>query len=219
MRVALLAARSLTTACANVGVAGARDVKTDSGCGRAAAAPGPAPGTVTMIPLAALNAATREEFVARLGGIFEHSPWVAERAWEGRPFATRAALHAAMLRATEEAGPERRLALLRAHPELAGRAAVRGDMTDYSQQEQGGSGLLDCSPEEFAQLQTLNRRYVERFGFPFILAVRGLDRGAIIAAFARRVEQEPEAEMREALRQIARITSLRLEALVEERLA
>jgi 2-oxo-4-hydroxy-4-carboxy-5-ureidoimidazoline decarboxylase len=92
-------------------------------------------------------------------------------------------------------------------------------MTDLSRQEQGRSGLLDCSPEEFAQLQALNRRYVEKFGFPFILAVRGLDRGAIIAAFARRVQQEGEAEMAEALRQIARITGLRLEALVEERVA
>lgn len=169
-----------------------------------------------MIPLAELNTASREEFVARLGGVFEHSPWVAERAFERRPFATRAALHAAMTRAVEEAGPERQLALIRVHPELAGRAAVRGEMTDFSRQEQGGSGLLDCSPEEFARLQDLNRRYVERFGFPFILAVRGLDRAAIIEAFARRVGNTREAEMAEALRQIARIAGLRLDALVEE---
>ena len=169
-----------------------------------------------MIPLAELNAASREEFVARLGGVFEHSPWVAECAFARRPFAAHAALHAAMVRAVEEAGPERQLALLRAHPELAGRAAVRGEMTDFSQQEQGGSGLLDCTPEEFARLQELNRRYVEKFGFPFILAVRGLDRAAIIEAFARRVENTREAEMAEALRQIARIAGLRLEATVEQ---
>ena len=166
--------------------------------------------------LAELNAATREAFVGHLGGVFEHSPWVAERAYDRRPFATREALHAAMVRAVEEAGPERQLALIRAHPELAGRAAVRGEMTDFSKQEQGGSGLLDCSPEEFARLQDLNRRYNEKFGFPFIIAVRGLDRAAIVEAFARRVENTREAEMAEALRQIARIAGLRLEALVEE---
>ena len=169
-----------------------------------------------MIPLSELNAASREDFVARLGGVFEHSPWVAERAFAHRPFATRAALHAALVRAVEEAGTERRLALIRAHPELAGRAAVRGEMTDFSKEEQGGSGLLDCSPEEFARLQDLNRRYVEKFGFPFIIAVRGLDRAAIVEAFARRSENPPEAEMAEALRQIARIAGLRLKGLVDE---
>jgi 2-oxo-4-hydroxy-4-carboxy-5-ureidoimidazoline decarboxylase len=169
-----------------------------------------------MIPLARLNAASGEDFVARLGGVFEHSPWVAERAFAHRPFATRTALHAAMVRAVEEAGPERRLALIRAHPELAGRAAVRGEMTDFSKQEQGGSGLLDCSPEEFARLQDLNRRYVEKFGFPFIVAVRGLDRAAIVEAFARRLENTREAEVAEALRQIARIAGFRLDALVEK---
>ena len=169
-----------------------------------------------MIPLAELNAAPRDEFVARLGEIFEHSPWVAERAFAHRPFASRAALHAAMVRVVEEAGPERQLALIRAHPELAGRATVRDEMTDFSKEEQGGSGLLDCSPEEFARLQDLNRRYVEKFGFPFIIAVRGLDRAAIVEAFARRLENTPEAEVAEALRQIARIAGFRLDALVEE---
>ena len=148
--------------------------------------------------------------------MFEHSPWVAEHAYERRPFATREALHAAMVAAVEDAGPERQLALLRAHPELAGRAAVRGEMTEHSTQEQGGSGLLDCSPEEFARLQELNRAYGEKFGFPFIVAVRGLDRAAIIEAFARRLENGREAEMAEALRQIARITGLRIAGAVEE---
>lgn len=169
-----------------------------------------------MIPLAELNDATRETFVGHLGGVFEHSPWVAERAYDRRPFATRDALHAAMVAAVEEAGPERQLALFRAHPELAGRAAVQGEMTEHSTQEQGGSGLLNCSPEEFARLQKLNREYNEKFGFPFIVAVRGLDRAAIIETFARRLENTPEAEMAEALRQIARITGLRIAGSVEE---
>ena len=169
-----------------------------------------------MISLTELNGATRETFVEHLGGLFEHSPWVAELAWDRRPFATREALHAAMVAAVEEAGTEQQLALLRAHPELAGRAAVRGEMTDHSTQEQGGSGLLNCSPEEFARLQELNRAYGEKFGFPFIVAVRGLDRAAIIEAFGRRLENSREAEMAEALRQIARITGLRIAGVVEE---
>lgn len=169
-----------------------------------------------MMSLAELNAAGRETFVAHLGGIFEHSPWVAERAWDRRPFASREALHAAMVAAVEEADPARQLALLRAHPELAGRAAVRGELTGHSTQEQGGSGLLNCSPEEFARLQELNRAYGEKFGFPFIVAVRGLDRAAIIEAFARRLGNPRDAELTEALRQIARITGFRLAEAVQD---
>ncbi len=169
-----------------------------------------------MTSLAELNAATREAFVEHPGGVFEHSPWVAERVYNQRPFATREALAAAMVAAVEEAEPERQLALLRAHPELAGRAAVRGEMTAFSTDEQGGSGLLLCSPEELARLQELNRAYAGKFGFPFIIAVRGLDRGAIIAAFERRLGNERESEIAEALRQIARITGFRLAGLVEE---
>lgn len=169
-----------------------------------------------MIPLADLNAATRDAFVGHLGGIFEHSPWVAERVLDRRPFASRDALHAAMVGAVQEAGPERQLALLRAHPELAGRAAVQGEMTEHSKGEQGGSGLLDCSPEEFARLQELNRAYGEKFGFPFIVAVRGLDRAAIVETFARRLENTREAEMAEALRQVACIAGLRLAGSVGE---
>lgn len=169
-----------------------------------------------MIPLAELNSTTRETFVGHLGGVFEHSPWVAERAYHRRPFATRDALHAAMVAAVNEAGLDQQLALLRAHPELAGRAAVQGDMTEHSTQEQGGSGLLHCSPGEFARLQELNRAYGERFGFPFIIAVRGLDRAAIIDAFARRLGNTREAELAEALQQIARITGLRIAGLVED---
>jgi 2-oxo-4-hydroxy-4-carboxy-5-ureidoimidazoline decarboxylase len=166
--------------------------------------------------LAELNAATREAFVGHLGGVFEHSPWVAERAYDRRPFATREALHAAMIAAVEEAGPERQLALLRAHPELAGQAAARGELTVFSTREQGGGGLLDCSPEELARLQGLNRAYSEKFGFPFIIAVRGLDRRATIEAFERRLGNSREAEIGEALRQVARITGFRLAGLVEE---
>jgi len=149
-------------------------------------------------------------FVTALEGIFEHSPWVAERAWAQRPFASTAELRAALLAAMTQASHEEQLALIRAHPELAGKAAVAGTLTDESTREQSGARLDKCSAEEFARLQTLNAQYNARFGFPFIIAVRGLDRAQIIECFARRVGNTPELEFAEALHQISRIASLRL---------
>src|SRR5207237_4146801 len=113
-------------------------------------------------------------------------------------------------------GEARQLALIRAHPELAGKAAVRGELTVDSRQEQSGAGLTQNSPAEFARLTELNRAYNAKFGFPFIIAVKGLDRTAIIARFAERLDRDRAAEFEEALQQIARIAWLRLEALVEE---
>ena len=168
-----------------------------------------------MISLDDLNCLERPDFVAALGDIFEHSPWTAEEAFAQRPFTSVAHLHDAMVEAVTNTGEERQLALLRAHPELAGALAVQGVLTEHSTREQGGSGLLDCSPQEFARLQELNRAYGARFGFPFIIAVRGLDRTAIIAAFERRLENSPEEEMAEALRQVAKIARFRLDALIE----
>ena len=167
-----------------------------------------------MIVLEALNAAPLDVFVGHLGAVFEHSPWVAERAYARRPFATVVALHASMVGIVDEAGEERQLALLRAHPELAGRAAIAGAMTTQSMAEQGGSGLLRCSPDEFARLQALNTAYGEKFGFPFIVAVRGLDLAAILSAFQRRLGHDPATERTEALRQVGRIAELRLADLV-----
>ena len=140
-----------------------------------------------VLTLAELNAMDEDRFVATLGGIFEHSPWVAQRAFGDRPFASVAALHAAMVAAVDRASEPQKLALLREHPELAGKAAVRGEMTDDSKQEQSGAGLSNCSPQEFARLTELNARYNARFGFPFILAVKGYDRAGIIGEFERRV--------------------------------
>ncbi len=167
-----------------------------------------------MVSLSSLNACDRDEFTAALGSIFEHAPWVAAAAWDQRPFTTRNGLHTAMMRVVEQAGEARQLEFLRAHPELAGRAALAGEMTDYSKDEQGGSGLLHCSPQELAALQSLNRRYAARFGFPFILAVRGMDRASIIAAFEERLENDRAAEKAEALRQVRRITAMRLDGLL-----
>jgi 2-oxo-4-hydroxy-4-carboxy-5-ureidoimidazoline decarboxylase len=165
--------------------------------------------------LAAINALDRDAFVALLGGVFEHSPWVAAASWDMRPFASTDALHAAMVAAVDRLGETRQLKLLRAHPELAGKAAIRGKLTDDSAQEQAGAGLDRCSPEELARLQALNAAYNTKFGFPFIVAVKGLDRAGIIQQFATRLEHDPATEFREALAQVARIARLRLTALIE----
>ncbi|OIQ87334.1 N-carbamoyl-L-amino acid hydrolase [mine drainage metagenome] len=165
--------------------------------------------------LAKLNAAPRGDFIASLAGVYEHSPWIAERAWDLRPFASLAALKQALVRAVREAGHEQQLALVRAHPELAGKAAPAGDLTPESIDEQGRAGLAHCSPGEFAQLRDLNAAYSARFGWPFILAVRGprgtvLTRGQIIAALERRLHNPDDVEFAECLRQIHRIAEIRL---------
>ena len=119
-----------------------------------------------------------------------------------------------MRHAVDNAGEGPQLALVRAHPELAGKAAVRGELTAESTREQSGAGLNQCTPEEFARLQDLNARYNEKFGFPFILAVRGYDRHGIIEAFAKRVENDRDTELRTSLEQIHRIAGFRLHDLI-----
>ena len=165
--------------------------------------------------LAEINALDRGAFVKRLGGIVEHSPWIAEDAWPRRPFANVDALHAAMVAALMAAPVDTQMVVIRAHPELAGKAAIRGEMTADSKQEQGGAGLNQCSPQEFARLSALNRAYKAKFGFPFIVAVKGLDRAAIIERFATRLEHDRATEFAEALAQIARISRLRLATILE----
>lgn len=164
--------------------------------------------------LAELNALPEARFVATLGGIFEHSPWVAQRVAGARPFDSVDALHRAMVAEVDRASADERLTLIRAHPELAGRAAVRDELTVESKREQAGAGLSECSADEFARLTELNARYLARFRFPFILAVKGYDRSGIIDEFARRVDNEPDAELAEAIAQIARIARFRLDALI-----
>jgi N-carbamoyl-L-amino-acid hydrolase len=162
-----------------------------------------------------LNAASERDFVALLDGTYEHSPWVAERAAGKRPFASLTHLKLAMAQVVRQAGREKQLALLRAHPELAGKAMVSKTLTAESTHEQGKAGLTDCTPEEFAKIQRLNAAYNAKFGFPFILAVRGprgtgLDRHEIIATFERRLEHPVDYELAECLRNIHRIVELRL---------
>ena len=163
-----------------------------------------------------INGFDEHTFVAALGGIFEHSPWIARRAHASRPFASIDALHAAMLDVVRSATRNEQLELIRAHPELAGRAMVANTLTADSTSEQSGAGLTQCSPAEYARLVDLNARYNAKFGFPFILAVKGYDRAGVIDEFARRVERDPETEFREALAQIARITGFRLQSVVDD---
>lgn len=167
-------------------------------------------------PLARLNAASAGDARAMLEGIYEHSSWIAEAAIAHRPFASVAALKRALARVVREADHDRRLALIRAHPELAGKAALAGSLTEASTDEQTRAGLAHCSPEEFASLQHLNAAYRERFGWPFILAVRGprgrgLTPAEIIATFERRLASHPDSEFAECLRQIDRIVELRID--------
>lgn len=158
----------------------------------------------------------REAFVARFGGVYEHSPWVAERVWQaGEVPNDLMALSDAMAKIVEAADQDLQLALLRSHPDLAGRLAVRGELTTDSRSEQTSAGLDRCTPEEFAAFQRLNGDYKARFGFPFIIAVRGLDRKAILAAFRRRLNNDRDTEFREALDQVHRIARLRLAAMAE----
>ena len=161
--------------------------------------------------LAEINTFSSEAFSSRLGGIFEHSPWVAERAAGARPFADVAALHAAMAAAMHTAPHAQQLALLRAHPELAGRAMVAKTLTADSTNEQSRSGLTNCSPAEFAQLQALNAAYNKKFGWPFILAVKHLDRATIIRTFSERIESSAADEFEACLANIEKITRWRLD--------
>jgi 2-oxo-4-hydroxy-4-carboxy-5-ureidoimidazoline decarboxylase len=159
-----------------------------------------------------INALTREDFVKAFGWVFEDSPWVAEAAWSLRPFGSCGELRHAMRQQVEESGLERQLALLRAHPDLGDR--VR--MSEASSREQAGAGLNQLTPEEHHALLALNREYRERFGFPFLFAVKGSRNRDIIEALRRRINATPESELREALEQVYRIAWFRLEELTGE---
>jgi 2-oxo-4-hydroxy-4-carboxy-5-ureidoimidazoline decarboxylase len=161
-----------------------------------------------------LNRISADAFVATLSGIFEHSPWVAEIAANQRPYGSIDALHQTMSNAVETAGETKQLALINAHPELAGKAAVRGELTAESTREQSGAGLAQCTQAEFDKLVGLNAAYREKFGFPLILAVRGYDRHGIIANFEARVNNSRADELRASLDQIYRIARFRLDDLI-----
>lgn len=152
----------------------------------------------------------KDEFARKLGGIYEHSAWVAERAWEQRPFQDSAALAAEMRLTVETATDAEKLALIRAHPDLAGKLARAGALTESSAREQAGLGLDRLGDEEYERFSRLNGNYRERFGFPFVICVRLTDKAGILAAFERRLANDLTAEISEALRQIHYIARLRL---------
>jgi 2-oxo-4-hydroxy-4-carboxy-5-ureidoimidazoline decarboxylase len=158
------------------------------------------------VTLEDVNGLSREAFTAALGWIFEDSPWVAERAWSARPFDSVNALHNAMTGVVREASREEQLALLRAHPDLG----TRTQMSAASAAEQTGSGLDRLTPAELERLRGLNAVYRERFGFPFLYAVKGSTERDILSALARRVENTQEEEFRQALWEVGRIAWFRL---------
>jgi 2-oxo-4-hydroxy-4-carboxy-5-ureidoimidazoline decarboxylase len=167
-----------------------------------------------MTKLADLNTAPAESFIETLGGIFEHSPWVAEAVAPARPFASLEALHTAMVAAVDAAEEAQKLALLRAHPDLAGKLARAGALTDASTAEQASAGLDRLSEEEFQRFTAFNIAYTEKFGFPFIIAVRENTKASILAAFGRRITNSREAEFTTALAEVAKIARLRLTNLL-----
>jgi 2-oxo-4-hydroxy-4-carboxy-5-ureidoimidazoline decarboxylase len=161
---------------------------------------------VCSITIEKLNSLDREDFVDAVGWVFENSPWVAERAWSGRPYRSAGELHRAMVAEVEAASWEQQLALLRAHPDLGTRMKV----SEASAVEQGGAGLDRLTPEEFDELQRLNKAYRAKFGFPFLFAVKGSTKQDILRAFRQRLESTEEPERAEALRQVYRIAEFRI---------
>lgn len=158
-----------------------------------------------------VNALGRDEFISLFGDIAEHSPWVAEAAERCRPFADRRAVSEAFVDAVLSAGEPEKLALIRAHPDLAGRAALAGEVADESRREQSAAGLDRLTPDEFARFSALNDAYRAKFRFPFILAVKGADKHTILHAFEERIENDPEAEFANAIRQVAQIVAFRID--------
>ena len=167
------------------------------------------------LTLKQLNAAPFDEATLLLDGLYEHSPWIGQKALDARPFASLAHLKHAMSSVVAAAGTDAQLALMRAHPELAGKAMISRELTQESSHEQSKAGLSDCSAQEFSRIEQLNAAYNKKFGFPFILAVRGprgtgLSRQEIIATFDRRLHNHPDFEIGECLHNIHRIAEIRL---------
>lgn len=166
-----------------------------------------------MIALDAINSMSAAKFVALVGGVFEHSPWIAERAAAKRPFVSHEQVLHALLAVVEVASLDEQMALIRAHPHLGARGREKAQLTNASAREQKRAGLDACSDEELAELLRLNAMYVRKFGFPFILAVRGHDPPSILANFESRLHNDAHAERRAALAQIGIIAGHRLTEL------
>lgn len=171
---------------------------------------------MTRLSVADVNAMDPAAFVAAFADIAEHSPWVAERAAAERPFRDRPAIIDGFARAVRSADADDRLALLRAHPDLAGRAAIAGQIGADSRSEQAGAGLDRLTADEFTRFTKMNTAYRDRFGFPFILAVRGATKHDILAAFEARIDNDRAGEFETALEQVCRIMRFRLEDRIAE---
>ena len=170
---------------------------------------------MAKVALGSLDAADEATFVAALSEVYEHAPWVAQAVWRQRPFATLAALHAAMMAAVRATPAEQRLALIKGHPDLAGKAARAGAMTADSQAEQASAGLERLSEAEFAQFHRLNGAYREKFGIPFIICARRHGKDSILQQFERRLQNGTAEEAETALAEIFRIAALRLDQRLE----
>ena len=154
------------------------------------------------------------DFIARYGGVYEHSPWVAERvAGQARGIDDTSRLAELMADCVDNASRERQLALIRAHPDLAGKAQIAGELTEDSTAEQASAGLDRCTPVEYERFHALNEAYHRKFGFPFVMAVRDSSRSEILEAFSKRLRNEPEVEFEAALLEIHKIARVRLEAM------
>lgn len=164
-----------------------------------------------MIPMNALNEMSLSQFTEQLGSIFEHSPWVAERAWEHRPFESREALYTRMVNVVQASSHEQKMNLIQAHPHLG----TRKVMSSLSQKEQKNAGLGQLSEAEYAKLLEMNQTYVDRFGFPFILAVRGKSKDDILQSMQDRLKNTKEQELEQALLQIYQIARFRMDDQIE----
>lgn len=164
-----------------------------------------------MLDIAEINGLDPAGFLSALGGVYEHSPWVAERSLKNRPFADRDALVRTMSRVVDEASDEEKTALILAHPDLAGKLARAGALTAESTREQAGLGLDRLSDEEFGEFSRFNSDYREKFGFPFIICARLTTKAGVLEAFRERLGNDVDSEKREALRQIHHIARLRIE--------
>lgn len=164
-------------------------------------------------------AKAKEAFIERFGGVYEHSPWVAEQCFHRAAGLDDAgAIAGVFADCVDRSPPETRLALIRAHPDLAGRAAVRGELTGHSTDEQASAGIDQCTPEEFQRFQQANDAYREKFGFPFVMAVRNSNRHAILEAFESRLRNSQAQEFDKAIAEIHKIARLRLQKIFEEQL-
>jgi 2-oxo-4-hydroxy-4-carboxy-5-ureidoimidazoline decarboxylase len=165
--------------------------------------------------MTSINAMDHDAFVRKFGGIFENSPWVAEKAWEKKPFASLDEMHAAMVAVARYAPAPAQLALLQSHPDLAGKEAQSGTMTASSVAEQASAGLNNLSHDEMARMSDLNSAYKKKFGFPFIIAVRMYTKEGILFEFNRRLQNDTQTEFANDLQNVYVITRLRLNKLLE----